>query len=101
MSTRLPAVLLVVCGLSAPALSGDKAERGTKKLEGTWTLVISVRQGPNDAATALVELGPDGEVASVKVPTEQRGSWTVPRQVSINEVNDALRARAATLARKS
>ncbi|MGH7548447.1 MAG: hypothetical protein ACREMM_09755 [Gemmatimonadales bacterium] len=69
--------------------------------EGTWTLVIKVNQGPDDAATALVDLGPDGEVASIRVPTTQRGSWTVPAKVSLSDIDSALRARAAALARRS
>src|SRR5438876_11785022 len=32
--------------------------------EGVWTLVIKANQGPDDAATAVIELGPQGEVAS-------------------------------------
>lgn len=68
--------------------------------EGTWTLVIRVNQGPDDAATAVVDLGPDGEVASIRVPTTQRGDWMVPATVSLSEVDAALRARAALLARR-
>jgi hypothetical protein len=69
--------------------------------EGTWTLVIKVSQAPDDAATAVVELGPDGEVASVRVPTMRRGNWTIPAQVSMSEIDAALRARATALARRS
>src|SRR5881396_1645766 len=69
--------------------------------EGTWTLVIKANQGPDDAATAVVDLGPDGDVAAIRVPTMQRGSWTVPAPVSLAEIDAALRSRAATLARRS
>jgi len=69
--------------------------------EGTWTLVIKANQGPEDAATAVIELGLDGEVATIRVPTMQRGSWTVPAPVSLGQIDAALRARAATLARRS
>jgi len=68
--------------------------------EGVWTLVIRVNQGPDDAATAVVELGPDGEVAAVRVPTMRRGAWTVPATVSLVDIEAGLRARAAVLARK-
>src|SRR5437660_10128995 len=44
--------------------------------EGVWTLVIKANQGPDDAATAVSELGPQGEVGAVRVPTRQRGGWT-------------------------
>ena len=69
--------------------------------EGTWTLVIKANQGPDDAATAVVDLGPDGDVAAIRVPTMQRGSWTVPAPVSLSEIDAALRSRAATRARRS
>jgi hypothetical protein len=69
--------------------------------EGVWTLVIRANQGPGDGATAVVELGSDGEVASVKVPTAQRQGWTVPAEVSLTDIDRALRARATALARRS
>ena len=69
--------------------------------EGTWTLVIRANQGPGDAATAVVDLGADGEVTAIRVPMMQRGAWTVPAPVSLGDIDAALRARAATLARRS
>jgi hypothetical protein len=49
----------------------------------------------------VVELGPDGAVAAVRVPTMQRGQWTVPAPVSLGDVDAGLRARAGALARQS
>jgi hypothetical protein len=66
--------------------------------DGIWTLVISAKQGPTDSVTALVELAPGGEVASVRVPTERRDGWDVPKAVAMRDVDSALRARAARLA---
>jgi hypothetical protein len=68
--------------------------------EGVWTLVIKMSRGDhgNDGATAVVELGADGEVASVRVPTRQQGEWTIPVDVSMAEIDRALRARASALA---
>ena len=68
--------------------------------EGTWTLVIRANQGPDDAATAVIDLGAEGEVIAVRVPTMQRGRWTVPAPVALADIDAALRARAATLARR-
>src|SRR5207249_1680231 len=68
--------------------------------DGVWTLVIKANQGPDDAATAVIELGPEGEVASVRVPTTQRGQWTVPAPVSLGDIDAALKTRAAQLARR-
>src|SRR5207249_5170590 len=42
--------------------------------EGTWTLVIKVNQGPDDAATAVVDLGPDGDVAADRKSTRLNSS---------------------------
>jgi hypothetical protein len=68
--------------------------------EGVWTLVIKMRRDDHgeDGATAVVELGPDGEIASVRVPTRQQGEWTIPVDVSMSEIDRALRARASALA---
>src|SRR5437870_8529590 len=68
--------------------------------DGVWTLVIEANQGPDDAATAVIELGAEGEVASIRVPVMQRGQWTVPAPVSLGEIDAALKARAAQLARR-
>ena len=64
--------------------------------EGTWVLFISANQGPDDDVTAIVELGPSGQVASVRVPTERRGSWNIPSDVSVSERESIVRARFAT-----
>jgi len=80
---------------------GVYALKRTWPTEGTWTLVIKANQGPDDAATAVVDLGPDGDVAAIRVPTMQRGSWTVPAPISLGDIDAALRARAAMLARRS
>jgi len=62
--------------------------------EGVWTLVI------NGGATAVVELGADGEVAAVKVPSREERGWTIPTDVSMADIDRALRARAGALARR-
>ena len=59
--------------------------------DGKWLLAITVKQGSGDGATALVELGPTGEVASVRVPSVQRNGWTVPRAVTAAEIDAMLK----------
>jgi len=63
--------------------------------EGVWTLVIHAGEAPGMVATAVVEVGTDGEIASVRVPTRQERGSTLPADVSMTEVDRALRARAA------
>jgi hypothetical protein len=69
--------------------------------EGVWTLVIKMSRGQDDGATAVVELGSDGEIASVRVPNRQEGRWTIPTDVSMGDIDKALRARAGALARRN
>jgi hypothetical protein len=88
-------------GFAGTSREGVYALKRTWPTEGTWTLVIKVNQGPDDAATAVVDLGPEGVVAGIRVPTMQRGAWTVPAPVALSEIDAALRARAAMLARRS
>lgn len=62
---------------------------------GVWTLVITVSQGPGDVAQALVDVDTDGQVARVQVPTKPgEGNYLLPRKVSTQEVDAALRERA-------
>ena len=63
--------------------------------DGSWVLFITANQGPNDDVTAVVELATDGRVVAVRVPTEQRGSWKVPSDVSSAERESIVRARLA------
>lgn len=63
---------------------------------GEWTLVISVTQGPNDVAQAMVQIS-GGEVIAVRVPTEQRGGWSVPRRITQAEIEASLRDRPTWL----
>ena len=62
--------------------------------DGVWTLVIKA------GATAVVEIGSDGEIASVRVPSRQERGWTIPTDVSMADIDKALRARAGALARR-
>ena len=68
--------------------------------DGVWTLVLSVTQGEGEGntASAVVELGANGQVANVDVPTVVRGQWRVPVAVSMASIESGLRARAARLA---
>lgn len=63
--------------------------------DGTWVLFISANQGPDDDVTAVVELNASGQVAAVRVPTERRGSWMVPADVSAADRESIVRARLA------
>ncbi|CAN5530177.1 hypothetical protein BH09GEM1_BH09GEM1_00600 [soil metagenome] len=62
---------------------------------GIWTLVITVKQQENDLAQALVEVGTDGSVARVQVPTRVgERNLPFPSVVSAQEIDSALRERA-------
>ncbi|MBK9978316.1 MAG: hypothetical protein IPP20_10330 [Gemmatimonadetes bacterium] len=65
--------------------------------EGTWTLVVSVAQGPEDRVSAIVDLTRSGDVAAIRVPTRQHEGHTLPAAVAMSEVEQSLRQRAAQL----
>lgn len=77
--------------------AGSYALRKQWPADGVWMLVINTG-GMREGVTALVDIGAAGEVAAVRVPTDRRGEWDIPRQVTAHDVNAALQARAALLA---
>ena len=94
----------IVSGTAEGMVNGErrslKLDFDETSREGTWALVIKTNQGQDDAATAVIDLGAEGEVVAVRLPTMQRGRWTVPAPVALADIDAALRARAATLARR-
>jgi hypothetical protein len=68
--------------------------------DGVWTLVLSVTQGEGagNTVSAVVELGTNGQVASVDVPTVMRNNYRVPAAVSMASVEAGLKARAGRVA---
>jgi hypothetical protein len=64
---------------------------------GVWTLVVRATREASDAATALVEIAPSGEVARVQVPTARHREGDFPRAVTAAEVEAGLRARVGTV----
>jgi hypothetical protein len=65
---------------------------------GVWTLVITVKQQENDLAQAIVEIGADGAVSRVQVPTRVgERNMPLPSVVSAQEIDSALRERAHTM----
>lgn len=85
---------------SSTGRDGVRALRKMWPDQGVWTLVITATQGPGDGASAVIVLGADGEVASIKVPTMRQGEWTMPAPVSMADIDTGLRARAVALAGK-
>src|SRR5256712_1992415 len=72
---------------------GVHALKRTWPTEGTWTLVIKANQGPGDLATAVVELGPDGEVAAARGPPMPRAGLTGPAPGSLDPIDPPLPTR--------
>ena len=73
---------------------GSYALRRQWPADGLWMLVINTG-GQTDGATALVDIGSDGDVTHVLVPTYRSGQWDLPRQVTMRDVDAALEARTA------
>jgi hypothetical protein len=57
--------------------------------DGTWLLAITFHR-----TTALVALDHDGNVASVRVPTEEQNGNAIPRAVPAREIDSTLAAAA-------
>jgi hypothetical protein len=85
---------------TATSHTGEYALRRMWPSEGTWTLVISVTQGANAKATAVVEIGANGEVAAVRVPTRMQGNYVIPAPVAMTDIDAGLQARAGALAKR-
>ena len=61
---------------------------------GRWVLVITVNQGDSareDVAQAIVEIGEDGVVSRVRVPTVAGREGSFPRKLSQAEIEQAVR----------
>lgn len=65
--------------------------------EGEWTLVITVSQGKDDVAQAMVQIS-SGKVFSVTVPVTQQDGWNIPRKITRAEIEASLRGRPSALA---
>ena len=81
----------VVLRFDSTSHAGVVALRKQWPSEGAWLLVIEAAQGPDDKVTALVELGRDGMVRQVRVPTRREGRWLLPQRVTAPDVEAALR----------
>jgi hypothetical protein len=66
--------------------------------DGVWSLVLSVVQHEDDVAQALVEIGADGGVTSIRVPTRREREWTIPRAITAQEVEQSLQSRTSRTA---
>lgn len=86
---------------TATSRAGEYVLRRMWPAEGTWTLLISVAQGTDDKATAVIEIGAGGQVASVRVPTRMQGDYMIPAPVAMSDIDAGLRARAGALAKGS
>lgn len=59
---------------------------------GAWVLAVNI--GGKEGPTALVSVGKNGEVQSVRVPTRTDDGYTRGREVTGKDIDDALRAVA-------
>lgn len=82
---------------TATSRAGAFALRKQWSDTGLWTLVIRVHQSETDVAQALVEIGADGEVSRVQVPTRVgERNMKFPQQMPAQDIDAALRQRAHT-----
>lgn len=85
----------VALAFTATSRPGAYALRKQWGDTGIWTLVITVTQHENDVAQALVDIGLDGSVSRVQVPSRiGERNYRFPNPVSARDVDAALRLRA-------
>jgi hypothetical protein len=85
--------------VDATSLPGVFAVRGLPADANGWVAVVTMRQSENASATALVTLGPKGEVVAVNVPSNKTADgWIVPREVTDTEIETRV-AQAQVLAK--
>lgn len=75
--------------------AGMHVVRWNKPATGRWVLVINSGEKGKVDASAVVEIGPTGGIASVTVPTRHVGDgWIGPRAVAAAEIEGLLQGRA-------
>ncbi len=90
----------ILLDLGRTSREGVLALRRTWPEKGTWLLVITVQDG-HGGATALVGVGADGDVRSVRVPSRAHQDFQVPRPVTPDDIDAALRSMARGTERDS
>ena len=77
---------------------GVYAVRYSPATQGVWVLVVNMGEG-NDGAGMMVTLGKQGQIAAVQVPSREAegGRWIVPRKITREDVDAALRQQTALL----
>jgi hypothetical protein len=76
-------------GFDATPRPGVFAVRKQWPSDGTWLIRISLH-----STTALVVLDREGNVASIRVPTQLQGGSEIPRAVATKEIDSTLAAAA-------
>lgn len=83
----------VALSFGTTSRSSDYTLRQQWPQEGSWVLVIESKQGEGEfnRVTALVDIGRDGRVSGVRVPTvRNREGYQVPAAVTTADVDAAL-----------
>ncbi|HEV8124481.1 MAG TPA: hypothetical protein VGP80_09570 [Gemmatimonadales bacterium] len=84
--------------ITATDKPGVFAVRYSPAAQGVWVLALNMGEG-HEGCGMLVTLGKQGQVASVQVPSREveGGRWIVPRRVTSEDVDAALRQQTAML----
>lgn len=79
--------------IRATHTAGVFAVHTTLPHNGAWVMAITLTEGPNATATALVSVDARGRIVAVEVPSQRtRDGWSVPRAVTRADIDAALRA---------
>lgn len=73
---------------------GEYAVFGDIPHEGVWLIAATGMQG-SEPITTIVDLGSDGSVTGVRIPTHHQDGWVIPSRVSADDITAMLKKRAA------
>jgi hypothetical protein len=85
--------------LTPVGTSGVYALKRSWPTKGSWVLTLSL--GEANGPTAIVAIGADGELRSVKVPTQTNGNDRWGRPVTQRDIDDALQSVASANTRST
>ena len=87
--------------LTRTAVAGRYAVARQWPDQGVWTVLVTVHDEHEIEATAIVDIGSDGAVTRVRVPSRAEGDRTFPERgrVSMKMIDRELEARAALAVR--
>ena len=76
--------------------TGVLVVNGTLPAGGSWVIAANMTDSETSSiATALIAISSDGAISAVKVPSDMKGGWIIPRKATTAEIEAMLRTSVA------